>query len=226
MKLNRRNMIANGVMFATAAGALSLYAHKPQSQVTFMPGVTQALAADADKEKLLVAPAIGDKVLGNADAKVTIVEYASATCPHCANFHRDTFPKLKKDYIDTGKVRFIFREFPFDDLAMAAFMLARCAPNDKYFPMLGVLFDKQQVWSRHNPREELLKIAKLAGFTEESFDKCLKNEKIAKGIYNIRETASKKFGVNATPTFFINGKLLSGNQPIEKFKELIDAENS
>lgn len=224
MKLNRRNLIAKGLVLAAGAGAVSLYSYNSQPQASMMPGVTSAKAADADPKALHTAPEIGDKILGSPDAKITIVEYASATCPHCANFHRDTFPALKKEYINTGKVRFIFREFPFDDLALAAFMLARCAPQDKYFPMLDVLFEKQQVWSRNNPREELLKISKLAGFTEESFDKCLKNEKIAKGIHAIRETGAKKFGVNATPAFFVNGKFLSGNQSFEKFKEMIEAE--
>lgn len=210
MKLNRRHMIAGSAMLAATASP-------------FLAGVAPAFAADADPKKLLEAPSLGDRVLGKADAPVTIIEYASATCPHCANFHAGAFVELKKDYIDTGKVRFIFREFPFDDLALAAFMLARCAPEDKYFGMLGVIFEKQHQWTRNNPREELLKISKLAGFTEESFDKCLKNEKVARGIYEIREKAAKEFGVNSTPAFFVNGKFLSGNAPIGKFKELIDA---
>jgi len=223
MKLNRRNMIVGSAVLAAAAGTTSLLSGGDKPGASFMPGVTAAHAADADPAKLLVAPSLGDRSMGKADAPVTIIEYASATCSHCANFHAGAFVQLKKDYIDTGKVHFIFREFPFDDLALAAFMLARCAPEDKYFPMLDVIFEKQQQWTRNNPREELLKIAKLAGFTEESFDKCLKNEKVAKGIYDIRKAGADQFGVNSTPTFFINGKLLAGNAPIDKFKELIDA---
>ncbi len=222
MKLNRRNMIAGSAVVA-AIGTFSFLGNSNDPGVSFMPGVTSAHAADADPVAILAAPALGDRFLGKADAPVTIVEYASATCVHCANFHSGTFVALKKDYIDTGKVRFIFREFPFDDLALAAFMLARCAPEDKYFPMLDVIFERQQTWTRNNPRDELLKIAKLAGFTEESFDKCLKNVDVAKGISEIRDTGSKEFGVNSTPTFFINGKILSGNAPIESFKKLIDA---
>ncbi|HFC04070.1 MAG TPA: DsbA family protein [Rhizobiales bacterium] len=210
MKLNRRNMIAGST--ALVAGASSLLSFSPA-----------AFAGDADPKEILVAPSLGDRIIGKADAPVTIVEYASATCPHCARFHAGTFVQLKKDYIDTGKVRFIFREFPFDDLALAAFMLTRCAPEDKYFGMLDVIFERQQQWTRKNPREELLKIAKLAGFTEEDFDKCLKNEKVAKGIYEIRDRASKKFEVNSTPSFFINGKFLAGNAPIDTFKKMIDA---
>ena len=223
MKLNRRNMMAGSAVLAASAGGSFFLSSADKPNASLMPGVTAAqAAAELDLTKLLDAPSLGDRVLGKADAPVTIIEYASATCSHCADFHAGTFVQLKKDYIDTGKVRFIFREFPFDELAVAAFMLARCAPEEKYFPMLDVLFEKQQLWTRTDPRGELLKISKLAGFTEESFDKCLKNEKIAKGVYDIRETASKQFGVNSTPSFFINGKPLTGNASIDKFKELID----
>jgi len=223
MKLNRRHMIAGSAVLAASAGAFSFLSGNDQSNSSFLPGVTAAQAADADPAKLLVAPSLGDRFLGKADAPVTIIEYASATCPHCADFHVGALVPLKKEYIETGKVKFIFREFPFDDLALAAFMLARCVPEDKFFGVIDVIFEKQQIWTRNNPRDELLKIAKLAGLTEESFDKCLKNEKIAKGIYEIRERGAKEFGVNSTPTFFINGKFLAGNAPFGRFKELIDA---
>ena len=212
MELNRRKFVQTVSVAAAASISTGL----------FVPSIAFA-ARDADAAEIARPPAIGDMVLGKADAPVTIIEYASATCPHCARFHTGTFVELKKQYIDTGKVRFIFREFPFDDLAFAAFMLARCAPRDKYFPMLDELFEKQQVWVRNNPREELFKIAKLAGFTTESFDKCLKNETVAKGIHEIRKLANEKYGVNSTPTFYINGKLLQGNQPLAKFVEMIKA---
>ena len=193
------------------------------AQVGMLAGTTSASAGgDVDMKKLLVEPELGDRVLGKADAPVTIVEYASATCPHCANFHNGTFKAIKSEFIDTGKVRFIFREMPFDDLALAAFMLARCAPKDKYYGMLEIIFEKQREWIK-NPREELLKISKLAGFTAESFDKCLSNEKIAKGVQTIGKDGNQKYGVNATPTFFINGKFFSGNASIDKFRELIEA---
>jgi protein-disulfide isomerase len=205
--LDRRTLLGLGLALAALPGLA-------------IPAVR---AQDADPARLLTPPPLGDRALGNAEAPVTIVEYASATCPHCANFHNDTFPALKEEFIDTGKIRFVFREFPFDDLALAAFMLARCAPEDKYFPMLDVLFEQQQNWTRSNPRDELFKIARLAGFTEVSFDACLKDTDVAKGIIDGRSQAAKDFGVNSTPTFYINGKLLGGNQPIEKFREMIAA---
>ncbi len=222
MNTSRRYvLIAGGVAaVAVAAGAWSgLLSFGSNS--TKAPGFGEARAA-ADLSTLTQAPAIGERVLGDANAPVTIVEYASATCPHCASFHKETFPALKKDYIDTGKVKFIFREFPFDDLALAAFMLARCAPEDKYFPMIDVLFEQQQTWARSNPKEELFKIAQLAGFSRESFEACLKNEEIAKGVIAIRDTAAETYGVESTPTFFINGELLQGSQSYDEFKKLID----
>jgi protein-disulfide isomerase len=214
--------LAAGAALIVIAGA-AWYALAPHSpNATSIPGVGEARAA-ADLSTLNEPPAIGERALGQAAAPVTVIEYASATCPHCAQFHKDTFPALKRDYVDTGKVRFIFREFPFDDLALAAFMVARCAPEDKYFPMIDVLFEQQDTWTRTNPKEELFKIAQLAGFTRDSFETCLKNEAIAKGVIDIRDKADQSYGVDSTPTFFINGKILKGSQPLDEFKKLIDA---
>ncbi len=212
MTPNRRNFLLSTV------GILSLGA----SYAVF-PSIDSALAQSVDLSDLNEAPAMGEMALGSADAPVTIIEYASATCPHCARFHEGAFKQIKTEFIDTGTARFIFREFPFDDLALAAFMLARCAPADKYFPMLDVLFEQQAVWTRNNPKGELFKIAKLAGFTEESFESCLKNEEIAKGILAIREKAGTSYGIDSTPSFFINGEKLEGNQDFESFKAKIEA---
>jgi protein-disulfide isomerase len=163
---------------------------------------------------------IGEMALGPENAKVTVIEYASASCPHCANFYKTTFQDLKKDYIDTGKIRFIFREFPHNQPGLAAFMLARCAPKDKFFPIVDMLFEQQEKWLQA-PRDELFKIAQLAGFTQESFDACLKNEDVAKGIISVRDQA-EGFGVDSIPTFFINGEKLKGETTIEEFRKIID----
>jgi len=222
MKLDRRYvLIAGGAV--VAAGALGFYGLRgPQLTATRVPGLSKANAQSRDLASLAEPPGIGERTLGAADAPVTIVEYASATCPHCANFHADTFPTLKEEFIDTGKVRFVFREFPFDDLALAAFMLARCAPEERYFSLIDVLFEQQQTWTQ-NPRPELLKIGRMAGFTPETFEQCLKDEDIAKGILAIRSTADEQYGVKSTPTFFVNGEVIEGNQPIERFREAIAA---
>jgi protein-disulfide isomerase len=152
---------------------------------------------------------------------VTIVEYASMTCPHCAHFHETTFPELKTKYIDTGKVRFIFREFPLDQLAAAGSMLARCAGDGKYFPMIETLFSQQRTWAVQKPIPPLLAIAKQAGFTQQTFEQCLGNQKLLEDIEKTRERASTKFGVNSTPTLFINGTKQSGALSFEDLEKKI-----
>ena len=166
-----------------------------------------------------------DRVLGNANAPVTIVEYASMTCPHCAHFQETTFPELKKLYIDTGKAKYILREFPLDNLAAAAFMLARCAgelDSGKYYAMVDTLFAQQQQWAVEKPIPHLLAIAKQAGFTEKSFDACLQNQKLLDGIEAIRQRAIKQFGVDSTPTFFIDGKRYVGALTLAEMQKAID----
>lgn len=185
------------------------------------PALAQESDATVDLAELLKPPALGDMAVGAGEgAKVTVVEYASATCPHCAAFHKDVWPKLKADYIDTGKIRFIFREFPLNDPALAAFMIARAAPKESYFPLIGVFFDTLETWAKE-PAEGLLNIAKQAGFTQEKFDATLKDEKLAKGIMEIRD-GGVKFGVQGTPTFFVNGKPLRGEVTYDNFKAEID----
>jgi protein-disulfide isomerase len=176
-----------------------------------------AAAQSATAAELLVPPPLGDRTLGKDDAPVTIVEYASMTCPHCAHFHETTYPELKKKYVDTGKVRFIFREFPLDPLAAAGSMLARCAGKDKYFPLIDALFSQQKDWVVQKPLVPMFAIAKQAGFTQQTFDECLANQKMLEGIEESRTRAAQKFGVNSTPTFFINGKKMSGGPTLDEF---------
>ena len=188
--------------------------------------VSPAWAAAPSQEELMKPNPLGEMILGAANAPVTIIEYASMTCPHCAHFAENTFPELKKRYIDTGKVRFIFREFPLDPLAAAGFMLARCAAKDggasKYFAMIDLLFHEQTKWAVQKPIPPLLKIAKQAGFTEKSFEECLSNQKLLDGIEKVRNQAADKLGVSSTPTFFINGKVQRGAMSIDEMAKLID----
>ncbi|WP_395447671.1 DsbA family protein [Aminobacter sp. UC22_36] len=175
-----------------------------------------------DMTKLLEAGSLPDMIIGKADAPVTIVEYASMTCPHCAHFHETTLPALKTKYIDTGKARLIYREFPFDPLAEAGFMLARCS-KDNYFPMVDVLFKQQQSWAgSQNPKDALLQISKLAGFTQESFEACLTDQKLLDDIRAVRARGENDFKVDSTPTFFINGKVYKGAMTIEEMSAVID----
>jgi len=174
-------------------------------------------------EKLMAKGELPDITLGKPDAQVTIVEYASMTCPHCATFHNGTFPKLKEKYIDTGKVFFVMREFPLDNLAAAASMLTRCAGEGKAAPMVGLLFETQEQWRINNPAPKLLEIAKQAGFTQATFDKCLENTDMLNKLIKQRDTASKDFGVDATPSFFINGeRFRSRSIAIEAFDKVIE----
>jgi protein-disulfide isomerase len=174
---------------------------------------------------LMKPEALPDMVMGDAKAPVTIVEYASMTCPHCAHFQETTFPELKKRYIDTGKVRYIFREFPLDNLAAAAFMLARCAgelDSSKYYAMIDTMFAQQRTWAVEKPIPPLMTIAKQAGFTEKTFDTCLANQKLLSGIEDVRQRAIKEFQVDSTPTFFINGKRAVGALTIDEMAKVID----
>jgi protein-disulfide isomerase len=175
-----------------------------------------------DMAKLLEPGALPEMVLGKTDAPVTIVEYASMTCPHCAHFHATTLPELKTKYIDTGKVRLIFREFPFDPRAEAGFMLARCS-KDNYFPMIDVLFKQQQNWaSVENAKDALLQISKLAGFSQESFEACLTDQKLLEDVRAVQKRGADEFKVDSTPTFFINGNTYKGALTIAEMSAIID----
>jgi protein-disulfide isomerase len=186
-------------------------------------GVTSGGAnAQANMAELVKPGPLGDKILGNEKAPITVVEYASLTCPHCEHFHSTVYPTLKSKYIDTGKVRFIFREFPRDPVDIGAFMLARCAPADKYFPMVDVLFDQQKNWAfTKDSAAQLLVIARQAGFTEDSFNKCLSDKKLAEDIRNVGKRGYEDFKVDSTPTVFINGQVLKDLTPqgLEKAME-------
>ncbi len=158
-----------------------------------------AFAQSVAEAELMQPGPLGEVSMGAANAPVTIIEYASMTCPHCANFAVNTFPTLKEKYIDTGKVRFIFREFPFDPIAAGAFMLARCAGNDKFFAVVDLLFHTQRTWAVEKPLQPLLQTVKQAGFTEESFKACLANQKMLDGVEWVRNRAADKFKVELDP---------------------------
>ena len=164
---------------------------------------------------------LDDIVMGSPTAPVTIIEYASMTCPHCAHFAVETFPKLKEKYIDTGKVKYIMREYPLDGLAAAAFMLARCAGPDKYYPMIETLFAEQRKWAVREPLPPLLAIAKQAGFTQQTFDACINDKEMLNKIQQVRNRGQQKFKVEATPTFYINGERYPGALSMEDLDKAI-----
>ena len=164
----------------------------------------------------------GDITIGSDKAPVTVIEYASMTCPHCAHFSETTLPELQKRYIDTGKVRYTLRAFPLDALSAAGFMLARCGGKDKYMPIVETLFAKQPEWIVKEPLPPLKEIAKQFGIGESEFNECLANQKLLDSIQAVRDHAAQKLGVNSTPTFFVNGKKLVGDVSIDQMAKEID----
>ena len=186
-----------------------------------LPFIVDALAQAPSAADLGKQGPLGDVVMGDANAPVTIIEYASMTCSHCASFHNTTYPEMKKKYIDTGKVKYILREFPLDPLAAAGFMLARCSGGDKYYPIVEMLFQKQNEWVTQNPIPPLLALAKQAGFSQESFETCLKDQKILEAIESVRTHGAEKLGVSSTPTFFINGKKVSGTLTMDELDKQV-----
>lgn len=215
MIVDRRRFLVGAGLAAMAAGLGLPFSFEP------------AAAQTVEQAKLIAPEAspLPEKALGSATAPVTIIEYASMTCSHCAAFHTGTFPELKKKYIDTGKVRFIFREFPLDNLAAAVFMLARCnaeTNSDKYFAFIDTMFRQQRTWAVEKPLEPLLTISKQAGFTQETFNACLSNQKVLDGIEAMRQRAVDKFKVQSTPSFFINGKLHTGALSADEMSKIID----
>ena len=189
---------------------------------TTLAGSLPAWAQDASVEDLAVAGPLGDVAQGPTDAKVTIIEYASLTCSHCAAFHKDTYPALKQRYIDTGKVRYVLREFPLDVLATAGFMLARCEGPSRYYPIVDMLFLQQRGWAfSDKPLEGLQQMMRQAGFSQEKFESCLRDQKLYDAINAVKNRAADKLKVSSTPTFFINGRRHNGNLSIDELEKII-----
>lgn len=203
LKLDRRSFVLTGAM-----GALAW--------------AVPAWGQDVNMDELLRPGQLGERSLGPADAKVTVVEYASLSCPHCAHFDTTIFDQFKQKYVDSGKVRYIFREFPLNAPAYAAASVARCAPADKFFDVVHAYFRKQATWlSSNNLKASTLDIAKEFGFTEQSFDACLTNQALFKAIDEVKARGAS-FGVSATPTFFINGKKYQGSLTLEDLDKAIE----
>ena len=167
---------------------------------------------------------LSERVLGNSDAKVTMIEYASMTCPHCANFHTKTFPAIKKEYIVTGKIKFIYRDFPLDQFALAAAMMARCSAKERYFGVIDVIFRTQREWGRNpNPRKALEQIGKIVGVSENTYEACVTDKVVHDGMIKMRNDAVEKYKVRTTPTFVVNEKKITGGLPLEELRKVLDA---
>jgi protein-disulfide isomerase len=210
VKFNRRDTL----VLAAAASALSLC------------GVAPALAAEGDMvdmAKLMAPTGFTDKVQGAADAPVTVIEYASPTCPHCAAFSNNVLGPFEETYVKPGHVKFILRPFVRNVLDAAVFMLAEAAGETNYHNVISTYFKTQQTWGTSDkPRDAILEIAKQLGFTQETFDAALTNQALFTGMESLREQALNEFGLAGTPTFYINGKTLSGDKSLEQLAAEID----
>jgi len=196
------------------------------SVFTLSPGSLQAatpypLLADA---QTVLQIGKDDRILGNPEAPITIVEYASLTCPHCAHFANDVLPEIKRTWIDTGKAKLVLRDFPLDEPALRAAMIARCAPPDRYYAFAETFFAAQEKWARNSDyREALARLAKLGGMGREEFDACLKNTELENKIVGERLKASQELQVNSTPSFFVNGSKLAGAPTVEEFEKVLSS---
>jgi protein-disulfide isomerase len=215
LTLTRRQLLSATALLALAAPGFAAGILPPLTSPAWAEDtVSPADLADAGPD--------GDIMIGSDKAPVTIIEYASMTCPHCAHFSETTYPELKKRYIDTGKVRYTLRTFPLDALAAAGFMMARCGGNDKYMPIVETLFAKQPEWLVKEPLAPMKEIGKQFGITEDAFNQCLANQKMLDSIQAVRDHAVQKLGVNSTPTFFVNGKRMVGDLSIDQLAKEID----
>ena len=168
-------------------------------------------------------PADKDMAMGDPKAPVTVIEYASMTCPHCAHFHETYLPDIKKKYIDTGKVRLVFREFPLDRAAWQASMLARCSGEDRFFPYIHILFTQQASWSRaKDPKAELGKLARMGGVSDKDFNACMADKALGDGILKTRKDGQDKYEISSTPSFVIDGKTYAGAMDIKAFSKAVD----
>lgn len=185
------------------------------------PPIDKATYVPPQAELMAPGP-LGERVLGKATAPVTVIEYVSLTCPHCANFEKTLFQRLKKEFIDTGKVRYIVREFPIGRTAGTAAIANRCAPEDKYFFLLNQFLTRQGEWVSQEVRPDAIyAVAKASGMSRETFDKCLSNQVIIDGLTEVKQRG-RQFGVIGTPTFFINGRKAQGEVTFEEIKAMIE----
>lgn len=177
----------------------------------------------ARAEMAPINDALAEMSIGSPDAPVTLNEYSSLTCGHCANFHVVTLPEIKKNYVDTGKVRIVFHDFPLDNLAFAAAMISRCAGSARHFELFDRLYHTQENWARsEDPRSALIAIARFSGLTAEDVDQCLTSEELTKGVQAASQADQALYNINATPTFVINGEKIEGAINYDDFKGVLD----
>ena len=207
----RNILIVAGGVVAVAAIAAGVYfgTRAPAS------GPPPVAAASAPNKAALESVQPGDHVLGDPKAPITVIEYASLTCSHCAHFHTQVLPEIKKKWIDTGKMKLVYRDFPLDQVAAKAAQIAECAGNDRYFGVLDIIFRGQPQWATGaDPIAELAKPLRIAGLGEAEIKSCLANDAMLNAVLNDYRSG-ETLGVNATPTLFIGGQLYRGSRSVE-----------
>lgn len=210
MNLDRNTMIAGGVAAAVLLGGAGYWAFGTGTGAK-EDEVTQVTADCKPIETYEVTDA--DYTLGKADAPVTFIEYASMTCPHCAQFSTVVLPKLKEQYIDKGYVRYVFREYPIDRVALTASVVGRCLPKDAYIPYVELMYSELMTWVRsEDPRNALKEMARRAGMSGDEFEKCLSTDADAKRVLAVQQKAMKDYCVGGTPTFLLNGKVIASGE--------------
>jgi protein-disulfide isomerase len=190
--------------------------------VLALVGLNPANAQPAGAAQGVLAVSEQDRMIGKPDAPITIVEYASLSCPHCAHFAMSVLPKLKEKWLDSGKAKLVYRDYPLDEPALRAAMIARCAPPDRFFPLIESLFETQDKWVVVKDwRAALERLTRLAGVSKKDFDACLANKTIEDQVAGSRLVATQQLDVNSTPTFFVNGKKFEGEPTFEAFDQLL-----
>ena len=173
-----------------------------------------------------IKEALGERSVGSKDAPVTILAFESLSCPHCAAFHSGAFPQIKKEYIDTGKVRIVFKDFPLNAPAFWASVMVRCMKPEQFLAMTEILFEKQMTWLSAKSEKEffdgLAQMGALGGLTREEFDKCRDNKPFVEGVLALRNEAAKQYNIQSTPTFIIGDTRIEGAKAFEEFKKVID----
>jgi protein-disulfide isomerase len=212
--MKRRHILQFGLVVSGAALAGGL------GSGLVLPGISPAFAADGDEPPQGLYP--DEHILGDPEAPITIIEYSSLTCPHCASFHRETLPTLEEEWIETGKAKLAYRHYPLDRLALAAAVVANCAGEKRFFKFLEVLFKKQQSWARaSDPVAEIKKYAAFAGLSSSKVDECLADEAATNTILERQVAANDTFNIQSTPTFWIHGEKVQGAQPYEEFDKVL-----
>ncbi|MEM9585050.1 MAG: DsbA family protein [Pseudomonadota bacterium] len=219
--MNRNLILSSLAVLAIAIGGFLWFGGTQSTP----PGLTDLGAAQAQTSENIDTSGVIEMTLGDENAPITFIEYASFTCPHCQRFHKDVFPQLKADYIDTGKVKFIYREVYFDGPGLWAGMMARCGGEARYFGLVDLIYENQSTWTQGAPAQiagNLKKMGKLAGMTDEQLDACLQDGEMARAMTAVFQQNKEADGVRATPSFVIDGELQS-NMSYDELKRLLDA---